>query len=161
MGTEVYRVRGPQAIAQEIDGEVIAIDLGTGNYYSLRGSAAAIWAGIERGAKVDSIAADLQGRFLVEDGAAIEAVRSFVADLVRERLIEPASANGDGDADGTGNAAELDAPTESVPGKRRQFDAPLLEKFDDMQELILLDPVHEVDGGAGWPHPLPAPVPED
>jgi hypothetical protein len=28
---------------------------------------------------------------------------------------------------------------------------PVLEPFGDMQDLLLLDPVHEVDEDAGWP----------
>jgi hypothetical protein len=34
----------------------------------------------------------------------------------------------------------------------RAFEPPLLEKFDDLQDLILLDPVHEVLEEEGWPH---------
>jgi hypothetical protein len=30
---------------------------------------------------------------------------------------------------------------------------PVLDKYTDMQELLLLDPIHEVDD-AGWPHTL-------
>ena len=35
----------------------------------------------------------------------------------------------------------------------RRYEAPALAKFTDMQELLLLDPVHEVDE-AGWPNRL-------
>ena len=31
------------------------------------------------------------------------------------------------------------------------FVPPTLEKYTDMQDLVLLDPVHEVDE-RGWPH---------
>ena len=31
------------------------------------------------------------------------------------------------------------------------FTAPNLETFTDLQELLMLDPIHEVDA-AGWPH---------
>jgi len=31
------------------------------------------------------------------------------------------------------------------------FEKPKLQKFTDMQDLLLLDPIHEVDE-AGWPH---------
>ena len=34
------------------------------------------------------------------------------------------------------------------------WQAPLLQKFTDMQALLLLDPIHEVDS-AGWPQPKP------
>ena len=29
----------------------------------------------------------------------------------------------------------------------------ILEKYTDMQDLLLLDPIHEVDDGSGWPTP--------
>jgi hypothetical protein len=35
------------------------------------------------------------------------------------------------------------------------FVAPRLERYTDMQEIILLDPVHKVDS-QGWPHAAPA-----
>jgi hypothetical protein len=28
------------------------------------------------------------------------------------------------------------------------------ERFNDMQDLLILDPIHEVDDEAGWPKPL-------
>ena len=31
------------------------------------------------------------------------------------------------------------------------FQVPVLEKFSDMEELLLLDPIHEVEE-SGWPH---------
>jgi hypothetical protein len=40
---------------------------------------------------------------------------------------------------------------ERATADRPPFRTPRLEKFTDMQDLILLDPVHEVDA-RGWPH---------
>ena len=33
-------------------------------------------------------------------------------------------------------------------------DALRFERFTDMQDLLVLDPIHEVDEEAGWPKPL-------
>ncbi len=35
-------------------------------------------------------------------------------------------------------------------GDRPAFEAPVLESYSDMQDLLLLDPIHDVDD-AGWP----------
>jgi hypothetical protein len=40
-------------------------------------------------------------------------------------------------------------------GKESKFEKPGLQKYSDMQDLLLLDPIHEVDE-MGWPHALPA-----
>jgi hypothetical protein len=66
-----------------------------------------------------------------------------VGELEREDLIVPRStANGSVDLGGL-----VEAPPAGV-----SFRAPRLEKHTDMQDLILLDPVHEVDPQRGWPH---------
>jgi biotin carboxylase len=68
-------------------------------------------------------------------------VSRFLQELELEQLVVAA----DGDASGESSAAELHAVE-----KRRVFAPPRVEKYTDMQDIILLDPVHEV-GAAGWP----------
>ncbi len=41
-----------------------------------------------------------------------------------------------------------------LAGGKPRFDAPVLHKFTDMQELLLLDPIHEVTKPAGLTHPI-------
>jgi hypothetical protein len=77
------------------------------------------------------------------DAAYIESeLGRFLGDLVTEGLLVPAA----------GHAAP--ALGEPEPG-RPKFTPPVLGKYTDMQELLLQDPVHEVDAAAGWPHPKP------
>jgi hypothetical protein len=33
-----------------------------------------------------------------------------------------------------------------------RFEQPVLEKFTDMEDLLLLDPIHEVNLQSGWPN---------
>jgi hypothetical protein len=47
------------------------------------------------------------------------------------------------------NGAEVPSPA-----SRRPFDEPLVERFTDMQNLLLLDPIHEVTE-EGWPQQAP------
>ena len=59
-------------------------------------------------------------------------------------------------------AYELIAPGEPVatqpqsPGEGLAYETPVVEAFTDMADVILLDPVHDVDATAGWPHRPPA-----
>jgi hypothetical protein len=140
-----YRVNSPRVMHETIEGEVIVIDLSTGSYYSLRSSGAEIWHALERGLPEEEIADALAVRY---DGAHAEiaaAVSRLLHELSEEGLIE--SSNGTRDAP---------SPLESSPPaqddrRRERFEPPVLEKHTDMQDLILLDPVHEVDA-RGWPH---------
>src|SRR5438128_2315253 len=141
--TTRFRVNSPNVIHETIEGEVILIDLKTGTYYSLREAGAAIWQAIEQGAGEDEIEAELGLRYETSAGQIHDAVRQLLDELEREGLIRAE----DGEPDRTVSRAVSDNGSVRLP-----FEAPKLEKHTDMQDLILLDPVHEV-GAEGWPHP--------
>jgi hypothetical protein len=135
-----HRVNAPTVAAETVNGEVLMIHLESGNYYSLRTTGATIWEAIELGVPAPVIADAFRGRYDVADADAV--VDAFLAELVAEDLLvtDPIDTNGA-------------APTWAPPALDGEFVAPRLEKFTDMQHLILLDPVHEVDEGQGWPIP--------
>jgi hypothetical protein len=134
-----YAVNSGQVISEIVDGEAVMINLTTGNYYSLNESGSAIWSSIEAGAGADEIAERLVGRYEGSRSEIEGAANELLAELLREELIVV--------ADGDGTAP----PPAELVSARAPFQAPVLEKHTDMQDLILLDPVHEV-GEQGWPH---------
>jgi hypothetical protein len=118
-----------------IDGEVVAIDLQSGRYYSLEGPAARAWEALRDGQDVDGIVAAVAD----EVGLSADDVRPDVSAFVAELTAEGLLATVDGDAQ---------AP--AGPGR-----VPLvLNRYTDMQDLIVLDPIHEVDE-TGWPNRPP------
>ena len=141
-----FRVNSPRVMHETIEGEIIVIDLATGSYYSLRETGAAIWTELERGASEEEIVASLESGYDAAPEEIGAAVGRLIEELAAEDLIEPAGENGD---------VAVDRATAGGSAGRRPFSAPVLEKHTDMQDLILLDPVHEVDA-RGWPHPAPA-----
>jgi coenzyme PQQ synthesis protein D (PqqD) len=132
------RVASANVHSKVFDDEVVVLEMKTGTYFSLRGSGVDIWSLIERNASAAQIAEALEVRY---EGAKAEieaAVDGLVGQLAEAALIvddHSIESNGIPDARGDG------AP----------FPAPELERFTDMQELLLLDPIHEVDD-SGWPH---------
>ena len=139
----------PRIIADSIDGEVIMIDLETGSYYSLNGTGAEVWELFEvpRSAShiVDTLAARYNG---VDQDTVREAVRRFVEALSDAELLV-----------GTDMPSGEEAPT-ARQEPRLDFQAPTLTAYHDMQDLLLLDPVHEVDQG-GWPFAVPKDSPSE
>ena len=137
----------PRVIAQEIDGEVVAIDLHTGNYYSLRGTAAQVWAALESAARVPEIVDRLEERYTAGSDEIRKEVEVFLDEIAAEQLIVPLEEGEDPPPKASGTDGN-----DTTPAAGEVFDSPVLEKFDDMQDLILLDPVHEVAEEQGWPH---------
>jgi hypothetical protein len=141
-----YRVNRPQVIFENIDGELILVNMEKGCYFSTDAVGAATWELIESGSGLSDIVEALRFRY---DGNAAEignAVHEFIARLVREELIvaDPAPAT--------------KGPTAvENPAHRPAFHAPDLQKYTDMRDMLLLDPVHDVEA-AGWPVPKVEPA---
>jgi Coenzyme PQQ synthesis protein D (PqqD) len=142
-----FRVNSPRVMHETIEGEVILIDLTTGSYYSLRDAGAEVWHAIEKGADEDGIGDAVERRYEGPRAEIRAAVGSLLDELAAEGLIEPA----DEDAVSDARTASTVLPDEKG---RTPLETPVLEKHTDMQDLILLDPVHEVDP-RGWPHAAP------
>jgi Coenzyme PQQ synthesis protein D (PqqD) len=138
-----YVVDANRVVHETIDGETILLDLESGAYYSLRGSGPEIWALLAAGATVSDVAAAMSERYPREAAEAAGAVHELADRLSADGLIEP------------GAPAHQDPSEPPVPPPSGAFAAPLLERYTDMEYFLTLDPVHQVDGTAGWPVPGP------
>jgi hypothetical protein len=137
-----YKVNAPKVVHEAFEDETVLINLDSGNYYSFSGSGALIWDCIVRGESVSSIIGNLQQRFGGSDGI-VPAVEDFVRELVKENLI----------VENSNEAAKNVRPVKAEVPSLTRFERPTLQKYSDMQDLLLLDPIHEVDE-MGWPHAL-------
>ena len=143
-----YRPNEPQVIHQTVDDETVIVDLGTGSYFSLRGSAQVIWSALAQGLDLPQVVEVVERHFDAGSADVPDAVQAFVSRLQGDGLIVALDAPS-GAPPATGDEA---ASGEAAQGERAPFELPTIERFDDLQDLILLDPVHEVSEEAGWPH---------
>lgn len=139
-----FRVNEPNVVHETIDGEVVIINLDSGTYYSLNKAGADVWEGIAAGAGLDDLFRMVSERYDGDSAAITESVRSLLAELQGEQLIVP-------DA----NAGRAAFPLTGGKRPKAPFEPCALQKFTDMTELLLLDPVHDVDE-PGWPIRKPA-----
>jgi hypothetical protein len=124
--------------SQKFDDEILIIDTKSGLYFSLRGAAVDIWSQIEACATRSTIEAALRGRYNGDANSISVAVDRCLAELLRDGLIRAVTHSSENDLD-------IVSPTAKQP-----FSEPLIERFTDMQNLLLLDPIHEVSE-EGWP----------
>ena len=123
---------------ETIDGEVVVVDLDKGLYFSIDGVGACVWGMLVSGVTVADIIAWGTTEFASQESAADD-ITAFIGDLKEKGLVvEAAEPVPMGDAD------QSPAPT--------AYTKPLLNMYSDMEELLLLDPIHEVSDDAGWPH---------
>lgn len=138
-----YTIRRDRVTHQTLDGEAVVLNLETGCYYSLVRVGAEVWGLIEAARTPDEVAAALAVRYADCPPTARGDVERLLEQLVSEGLAVR-SANG---------VPAAGAPAEAIPAARATaaYTPPGLERFDDLKDLLLLDPIHDVDA-AGWPN---------
>lgn len=130
-----YTTSVPDVVSEIFDGEAVIANYQSGLYYSISPSGSLIWQALGCGLTPSQIVRWLSAHFAGQ--ADLDAaVTAFVDRLVAEGLVAEAAA--------TADAAALPVLQGAT------FETPTLERFDDLQELLLLDPVHDVDT-TGWP----------
>jgi len=139
---KVYRINTPQVISENIDGEVVIANLQTGVYYSMERVGADVWPWFENGISGEDLVNTAVVHYSGDRSDIESGLTEFVRKLLAERLIVE-------EAPGVQSRAANAAVSTNGNGQR-PFEKPVLESYNDMQDLLLLDPIHDVDE-AGWP----------
>ncbi len=134
-----YRMNAPGVIHETLDGEAVIVNLLTGTYYSLDRVGGVIWNLLISGMNSAETVQQLETAFDADNATLTVAVAGLTATLVEEELIVPIKDE------------DIPVPHATPAGERLPFEKPVLHRYTDMQELLLLDPIHEVDE-RGWPH---------
>ena len=132
-----YRLNRPRIADETIDDETIIIDFETGTYYSLQDTANQIWLLLQAEGSIEEIVSQLSDCYGGETEEIDASVRQFIGTLVQAEVIVEAQAP----------LARLAVPPLTA---KTRFVPPSLEKHSDIQDLLLLDPIHEV-AQSGWP----------
>jgi hypothetical protein len=151
--TKKYQVESSNIIHETIDNEVVVVNLDKGYYYSLRDTAAEIWTWLLEGLSDTSIFQRLSKRYRIKSSEIEVSVKNFILEMVNENILTPTNSS-DGSEDKIDRGIQY-----QEDGKPGEYSTPVLEKFTDMADLLLLDPIHEVDE-SGWPNIAPEPPDE-
>lgn len=131
MSSLSYKLPGPHVAHEQFDADLVILNLTTGQYFGCNASAASIWSALMAGATPAQIA---------EVGPPLALTSQYVDKLVGLGLLVAEPARGVTVEPGLLAALAADR-TE-----------PVLTTYDDLSDLIIADPVHEVDDGKGWPN---------
>lgn len=145
--SEIFKANAPKVVHETIDGEVVIVNLDKGDYYSLVKVGADIWEELIKGTSKSNIIQKIIQCYDGDRQNIENTVNDFIARLQQEELIT---------LDGTEDPKNLNidsAPsTTNDNPEKLSFSPPTLEKYTDMEELLALDPIHEVNEVVGWPN---------
>jgi hypothetical protein len=135
-----YRINEPDASAEIFDEEVLAINLSHGHYHSIRGTGVEMWKLLISGSDAAQVVEAMQAAYATDRMTLAADVEGFVKRLVAAGLLVE-----DAGAGSASPAAPIRSP--DMAG----YSPPIFESHADMQELLLIDPIHDVDVMVGWP----------
>ena len=141
-GPEAFQVNAPHVIFENIEGELVLIHMAKGSYYSTDAIGSRLWDMIVAGHRVDEMREWVGASYQGDVAEIAQGVEDFLAELQAEELIiraERPAVNGGARPEMTGDS----------------FSTPVLNKYRDMEDMLMLDPIHEVEE-TGWPAPKPA-----
>ena len=138
--SEMIRINEPNVIHQVFDDEVVMVDLRSGNYFSLSDVGGEVLLAISSAGAPFNTVVDRLTLHYDAPREQIEAdLTSFLALLRANDLVVMSLSEA--------------APALPSPGsvEKRVYAPPTFAAYNDLQDLFLLDPVHEVDENLGWP----------
>ena len=133
-----FKPNAPAVVAETIEGETVILHHRTGTYYDGSGSATLLWTAVESGADAQSLSKLLHAAYGIDAESASGAADGFLAFLLAHDLVT--------EHPGSPEPFAFQGPQEA------SFSAPELLVHTDLADMLLLDPIHEVDE-AGWPQP--------
>lgn len=126
-----FSITGDHIVGEVFDGEAIIIDTVTGAYFSLAEGPANVWTAL------------MKGHRTLSDIAEASTVAQDVVHVVLVELVNAGLVHTNASSTETAETAETAEVTPMY-----------LTKYSDMEELLLLDPIHDVSP-AGWPSSSP------
>jgi hypothetical protein len=128
-----------KVVHDTIDGETVVVALETGTYYTITGSGVDMWSIVSGQAGFAAAVDCLQARFPVEREGIPSRFVEWLEEMQDEGLVQVRT------------GSDPHPASVSIAGTAR-YEPPGLVRFDDLQSLILLDPIHDADVHTGWPH---------
>lgn len=135
--TTHYQLNDAKMFADVTDGTAIVINSLTGIYYGMNGFGTCIYENLQSGASVPDILAAAKAI----PGAPEElesAFGQFIDSLVGYEIVLPAE-----------GAAPVTPAINPETAQADEF-IPLCKEYQDVQDLLFADPIHEVDVDTGW-----------
>lgn len=121
-----------------IDGETVLIDSEKGHLFLFLGVGPKLWEHLLAGTSDEALVNEVTARY---GAAAAAPTRAFLDALEQAQMLrdEPSPSA---------------APASASTAWPETFVAPILERYDQIADIISMDPIHEVDPNKGWPHHL-------
>ncbi|MFK7845250.1 MAG: PqqD family protein [Rhodothermales bacterium] len=131
-----YELGSDQIAREQFDNETVIIDLETGLYFAVSDSGTMILNSLLDGKDIDELQSAIHNNELITS----DMINSFISSLVEHKILR-----------------ELEHSPTANTSSNEEFnlgdcqEIPTVEVYKDLADLVMADPIHEVDENVGWP----------
>lgn len=138
MFSSQYEISGRDIVSEKFDDDIVVLDLKSGKYFSFTDSGCACWEALSGGVKPE---------LLIQSATNFSStnLEAFIRKLLEHNLIVVRK-----------SATEAALSAEILQKISTAKELPDIFVFDDLAELFLADPIHDVEEPVGWPAVKPA-----
>jgi len=136
-----FQINRHKFVHETMEDEVVMVNLDSGIYYSLDSSSIWVWRAILAEYSLTEMVEFGKSKFDVSEEELQMALNTFLDKMKEEGIVVTAIS--------PSKEAKISLSGDDTP--KSPFSPPRLELYSDMQDLLLLDPIHDVDE-SGWPH---------
>lgn len=133
--SHAYAVASRDIVFESFDGEAVVLNLANGKYFGFSDSGSKVWQALSSGMDARALVGLAAGGSTIGEAQ----LDHFIAQLLELGLLVPSDATVQPLPDEL--AAELAATNEPLD----------VSIHDDLADLIVIDPIHEVEEPLGWP----------
>jgi hypothetical protein len=134
-----YRFNRDKFAFECFDEEIVVLNVVEGVYYAFGGAAVVVWPYLIAHHPIPIIASILATRYSAQLDGVTRDLGEFVERLVTEKILLAAPEA----------ATEIDRSQLAPLSEYQGF---IFERHSDMEDLLTLDPIHDVDPEKGWPN---------
>lgn len=130
-------INNEKVYASLADGQYVILNIVSGSYYSLNVTSSAVLQDLLDGASEAAIVASLSSLYPSSDAASL--LKAFEERLLSLEIVCQDGASSEGPASSC-SALKAEDALELV-----------VDEFNDVADLLMMDPIHEVKNDSGWP----------
>jgi Coenzyme PQQ synthesis protein D (PqqD) len=138
MTARAYAFNGADFAFETFADEIVVLNVNAGTYFAFGGSSIEVWNALANRQPVTVIVDAMAARHEVPAGVVEQELSNFIEKLTAEKILFEAQ------------PADETIPLRE-PAQARGFQHFSYEKHVDMEDLLTLDPIHDVDPQRGWP----------
>jgi len=136
-----YRINKDYVVHELMDLELTVINLQKGHYFIGKGSAIDIFLMLVDATSIDGLVEKVTAIYKVEETTLRQELSALIEQWLTNDLISELD-----------NCSENTVQESNIAAELKPWSQPIFIAFDDMRDLLLLDPIHETElDQQGWP----------